>query len=265
MKVEAVFLLIVVAARVSTLLEVLEIYSNYFSSWKLTVSWILLGSVLPFVVDVPDSSCMSRGVNMLCIKSPVENILQLIRIGMILGLALHPVQEMSASSLKLFLFIYWFENSANFNTLWSEARIRIGWNKFRQLVLLLTNKDVSSIMRGRLYSSYVRSSMLHGSQTSPARKENVVALQRAEMRMVRWMWCVKLKDRLPSKEPRERLSIDDIALVAAEQAALVWACAAKRRWRLGEEMYGVWSSVSKTKRKTKEDLERGSPTGLSST
>ena len=42
-----------------------------------------------------------------------------------------------------------------------EARIRIGWNKFRQLVPLLTNKDVSLIMRGRLYSSCVRSSMLH--------------------------------------------------------------------------------------------------------
>ena len=28
-----------------------------------------------------------------------------------------------------------------------EARIRIGWNKFRQLVPLLTNKDVSLIMR----------------------------------------------------------------------------------------------------------------------
>jgi len=34
-----------------------------------------------------------------------------------------------------------------------EARIRIGWNKFRELVPLLTNKDVSLIMRGRLYSS----------------------------------------------------------------------------------------------------------------
>ena len=42
-----------------------------------------------------------------------------------------------------------------------EARIRIGWNKFRQLLPLLTNKDVSLIMRGRLYSSCVRSSMLH--------------------------------------------------------------------------------------------------------
>jgi len=36
-----------------------------------------------------------------------------------------------------------------------EARIRTGWNKFRQLVLLLTNKDVSLIMRGRMYSSCV--------------------------------------------------------------------------------------------------------------
>ena len=33
-------------------------------------------------------------------------------------------------------------------------------------------------------SSCVRSSMLHGSETWPVRKENVVALQRAEMRMV---------------------------------------------------------------------------------
>jgi len=66
-----------------------------------------------------------------------------------------------------------------------EARIRIAWNNFRQLVPLLTN-----------YSSCVRSSMLHGSETWPVKKENVVALLRAEMRMVRWMCGVKLKDRL---------------------------------------------------------------------
>ena len=43
-----------------------------------------------------------------------------------------------------------------------ETRIRIGWNKFRQLVPQLTNKDISLIVRGRLYSSCVRSCMLHG-------------------------------------------------------------------------------------------------------
>ena len=89
------------------------------------------------------------------------------------------------------------------------------------IVNLLTNKDMSLIMRGRLYSSCVRSSMLHGSEIWPVRKDNVVALQRAEMRMVRQMCGVKLKDRLPSKELRERLGIDDSIGIAAEQAALV--------------------------------------------
>jgi len=66
-----------------------------------------------------------------------------------------------------------------------ETRIRTVWNKFRQLVPLLTNKDISLTVRGRLYSSCVQSSILHGSQTWPTQKENEVALQRAEMRMVR--------------------------------------------------------------------------------
>ena len=65
------------------------------------------------------------------------------------------------------------------------------------------------------------SSMLHGSETWPVRKKNVAALQRAEMRMVRWMYGVKLKDILPSKELRERLGIDDIALVL-QQNRLRW-------------------------------------------
>jgi len=40
-----------------------------------------------------------------------------------------------------------------------ETRIRIGWNKFRQLVPgtipVFTNKDISLMVRGILYSSYV--------------------------------------------------------------------------------------------------------------
>ena len=33
-----------------------------------------------------------------------------------------------------------------------ETRIRIGWNKFRHLVPLLTNNDISLNMRGKLYT-----------------------------------------------------------------------------------------------------------------
>jgi len=49
----------------------------------------------------------------------------------------------------------------------------------------------------------VGKSMIHRSETWPVRKENEVALQRAQMRMVRWMCNVKVQDRVPGKELRE--------------------------------------------------------------
>ena len=96
---------------------------------------------------------------------------------------------------------------------------------------LLTNRDMSLIRRGR-YSSCVQSSILYRSETWPVRKENEVALQRTEMRMVRWMCNV----RVPSKELRERLGIPSLSLnynidTTAKEVAMVWACAAKRRRR----------------------------------
>jgi len=45
-------------------------------------------------------------------------------------------------------------------------------------------------------------------------RQNIINFfQRAEDRMVRWMCNVKVKDRVPSKELRERLGIDDIILI----------------------------------------------------
>jgi len=67
----------------------------------------------------------------------------------------------------------------------------------------------------------VQSSALHGSETWPVREENAVAFQRAEMRMVRWMYGIKLQDRVPSKRLRERLGFDDIILVL-QQNRLQW-------------------------------------------
>jgi len=56
-----------------------------------------------------------------------------------------------------------------------------------------------------------------------------VALQPAEMRMIRWMCDIKVKDRVPSKELRERLGTDDNLGTTAKQVAMVRACVAKRR------------------------------------
>jgi len=78
-----------------------------------------------------------------------------------------------------------------------EARVRKGWNKFRQLVLLLTNKDVCVVC--------MRSCMigLHGCKTWPVKKENELTLQRAEMRMTTLLCGVKITGRFSSSELRE--------------------------------------------------------------
>jgi len=49
----------------------------------------------------------------------------------------------------------------------------------------------------------------------------VFALQRAEMRTVRWMCGMKLQDRIPRKGLRERLGLDDMISVL-QQNRLRW-------------------------------------------
>jgi len=91
------------------------------------------------------------------------------------------------------------------------ATVHKGWNKCRQLVPLLINKDVAVLVRGKLYKSCVHSCMLHGCEMWPVKKKNKLTLQRAEMRMIRWMCGVKVTNRFTFCELRET-RIDDIII-----------------------------------------------------
>jgi len=67
-----------------------------------------------------------------------------------------------------------------------------------------------------------------------------VTLQKTEMRMV---GCVALKQKMSSsKELRQTRIWWHNLRSKAKDFVLVWACVAKKRQRLGEEMYGVWSA-----------------------
>ena len=93
--------------------------------------------------------------------------------------------------------------------------------------------------------------MLHGSETLACKERTWWHF--SEQRMVRWMCRVKLKDRLPSKELRERLGVDDIALVL-QQKRLRWYGHVLRK----EDMIGwrnVWSM--KLRVQDQEEDQRG--------
>jgi len=102
-----------------------------------------------------------------------------------------------------------------------RSRLSKGWHNFRQLAPFVTAKDIPHHIRGNVYTSCVRSCMLHASETWPVKKENVTALERAEMRMVRWICGVKILDKIPGDILRRRLRIEGIG-TALQRNRLRW-------------------------------------------
>ena len=58
-----------------------------------------------------------------------------------------------------------------------------------------------------------RSCVLRGSETWSVKKENELTLPPAEMRMIKWVYGIKVRDRFMCSELRESLRIDDIITV----------------------------------------------------
>ena len=88
------------------------------------------------------------------------------------------------------------------------ARVRCAWKKFRELSTILTSKGASLALKGKVYASCVRSCMLHGSETWPMRAEHEAKLERTEMRMIRWMCGVSMRERKTSAELREWIGVE---------------------------------------------------------
>ena len=90
------------------------------------------------------------------------------------------------------------------------ARISAGWKKFLEMLPFLTNKAVPLTLKVKVYKSCVRSCMLYGSETWAMKVEHERKMDRAEMRMIRWMCGVSLKEGRTNEELRVTTDIEPI-------------------------------------------------------
>ena len=67
--------------------------------------------------------------------------------------------------------------------------------KSLELSSILTSKKVALKLKGKVYGACVQSSMIYGSETWAVNAEKEAKVERAEMRMVRWMCGVSLRRR----------------------------------------------------------------------
>ena len=113
------------------------------------------------------------------------------------------------------------------------ARIRSAWNKFRELIPLLTGKSFPLLTKGKVFQACVRSVLLYGSETWPIKEEDLKRLESNDNRMTRWMCGVSLSQHIPSSELRSRLNLRSIR-DCIQQRRLEWFGHIKR---MGDEAW----------------------------
>ena len=97
--------------------------------------------------------------------------------------------------------------------------MKTAWKKFKELKPVLSSRHLSFKTRGRMYSSCVRSAMLHASETWPVTKPCLLHLQRNDRAMIRQICNVKPQDTatIRSTELLARLGTEDLDLILKER------------------------------------------------
>ena len=98
----------------------------------------------------------------------------------------------------------------------ATVRCRCAWGKFWENLPLLTSKPVPFDLRGSLFSSNVRSSMLHNTETWPMTSDALHRLCRNDRAMIRWICGVKPSDDPSMDDLHAKLGICDLAVLVRE-------------------------------------------------
>lgn len=93
------------------------------------------------------------------------------------------------------------------------ARVRCAWKKFRELSPILTCPGASLRLKGKIYEIGVRSCMIYCCETWAMKADDLAKLVRTEMRMIRWMCGVSLRERMASAELRRKMGVEEISIV----------------------------------------------------
>ena len=99
--------------------------------------------------------------------------------------------------------------------------VKTAWKKFRELLPVLTSRHLSYKTRGHVYSSCMRSTMLHASETWPL--TNLQRLQRNDRAMIRQICSIQpeVVATVRSSELLAKLQLEDLNLILRENASLV--------------------------------------------
>ena len=137
-----------------------------------------------------------------------------------------------------------------------RRRIQAGWMSWRKVSGVLCDRKLSAKVKGKMYKSVVRPTILYGMETVAVTERQMGKIEVAQLKMVRWALGVIRKDKIRNEYVRgDRKNCKAGRYILKCNATLVWTCKKERRRLHGEKDDGDGSARQKEKRKAKEKVD----------
>ena len=77
-----------------------------------------------------------------------------------------------------------------------KRRVQAGWNGWRKVLGVICDRSLPARVKGKVYSSVVRSAMVYGLETMAVTKKQVEEMEVAEIKMLRFAMGMTRKDKI---------------------------------------------------------------------
>ena len=102
-----------------------------------------------------------------------------------------------------------------------DHRIQCGWNNWRRVSGVICDRRVPIRLKGKVHKSVVRPTMTYGLEAAPLKKTEEKRLDVAEMKMLRWMSGVTLRDKVRNEYIRGSVKVTEVSK-KVQEARLRW-------------------------------------------
>src|ERR1700733_2360735 len=88
-----------------------------------------------------------------------------------------------------------------------KNKIKSAWQKWRDLTGVICDPKITVALKGKIYKTMIRPVMMYGAEAWTLRRKEEKLLERTEMRMLRWILGITLKDMQRNENIRIRIGV----------------------------------------------------------
>ena len=89
-----------------------------------------------------------------------------------------------------------------------KKRVQAGWNGWRRVSGVICDRRLPARVKGKVYSSIVRPTMVYGLETVAVTKKQVEEMEVPEMKMLRFAMGVTRKDKIRNEHIRSTVKVE---------------------------------------------------------